>query len=290
MVPSRGRGLDLTAHFTAQAWLRGGFRYAHWFDTWEGRMLWDMGRLARLGGGLFLPPMMRYQADYLILRHRVVEQRLLELAPDVVVEFGAGLSSRGIAVAERYPDVRYIELDLAPVVAAKRTHMRGHRLPENYHLQRGNLLHAPLAGQVPAVAAHDRVLVVTEGLLPYLSLDQKRTAWSNVVSFLHGRPGAAYLFDEYPRERFRGQPQAALMVHGVSALAGLAVQSNLFDTEAALMSLLSNSGFDRIECIPALDRAATGRPWPPPEHCPWLLIEARPDSGAERHDPYGVAT
>ncbi len=121
MKPAEGnQRIGIPAYFTSHAWVEAGFDYADLFETKQGRLMFKaLEPVMRLFG--FLGPAVRLHNEYLFVRHFAHEARLRQIRPSCIVEIGAGLSPRGIAFASADPDLRYIEVDLPNMVAAKRS-------------------------------------------------------------------------------------------------------------------------------------------------------------------------
>ena len=200
-----------------------------------------------------------------------MERRLEGLAPQVVVEIGAGLSARGIAYAERHADVTYVEIDLHEVVVAKRRCLRGKYLPANYRLVVGDVLQRAVADCLPAcLIKNKRLVVITEGLMPYLPLQAQRRAWRNVAALMHKAGDSVYLFDMYPRDRLDADPLGSeLMLSALSLFTGTPIAEHLLPTVQSIVDELHACGFATVhEAEPGdAERGETPQPW--------LLLEAQ---------------
>jgi O-methyltransferase involved in polyketide biosynthesis len=118
-------------------------------------------------------------------RFRAVSRLVEEKAATQVLELAAGLSPRGIELASR--GIVYVEADLAESVAVKRevlTALLG-SIPKNLHLCAASAIDRAqlLACCAPFVAGR-AVAVTTEGLLRYLTFDEKALVAANVHEIL----------------------------------------------------------------------------------------------------------
>jgi len=249
----------------------GHFPHADWFDTWEGRQVFASWCALRALLAPLPSPFIHHQLGGLIRRHRTVDNRLDALAPQVVVEIGAGLSARGIAYAERHAAVTYVEIDLHNVVVAKRRCLRGKYLPANYRLVAGDILQPALADCLPACLIKDKSLVViTEGLMPYLSLEAQRRAWRNVATLMRKAAHSIYLLDMYPRDRLDADPLGSeLMLSALSLFTGTPIADHLLPTVQSIVDELHACGFATVHAVEPGNAACPG----PAQ--PWLLLEAR---------------
>lgn len=265
-----------TAHFTAQMWLRAGFPNAGAFDTLTGRAIWGAVTAYVKTVGRLSPPPVRYHNDYLVIRHTVYEERLRELDPTYVLEVGAGLSPRGLTFAEARPDLRYVEVDLPNMAAAKRAALGARALPANYHLGPADLLGTDFAASLPAAPrAGDRIVIITEGVCDYLDMAEKETAWRNLAGFLRDAGGGVYLSEVHARDRFDRYPRGArLYTTLLGALVGASFRDRLFPTLADAEAMLRTCGFDHAGALD-IERLNSTSLRPPLGACPWRLVEAR---------------
>lgn len=263
----------LLAHLTAQAWIRAGFRHADWFDTWQGRQMFAAWCGVRAWLAPLPSPFIRRQLASLILRHRTLDKRLSELAPDFVIEVGAGLSPRGVGYTEDHPDATYLELDLPEMICEKRALLRAKRLPPNYRLATMDVVSPKFRHCVPErTLKHQRLVIISEGVMPYLSLDAQRTAWRNIATLAHKASDAAYLLDMYPRDRLNIDPLGTeLELGALSIFTQTPIAENLFDCVETLFDELHACGFNTVRTLPPTQLTERGD-----SRQPWVLLEARP--------------
>ncbi|MGE0788123.1 MAG: class I SAM-dependent methyltransferase [Sandaracinaceae bacterium] len=190
--PTQDEKIGPTAHYTAYVWHRLGMPHAELFRTSLGRAAYYGFRLA--GEGLLeLHPSIPSMRQYLETRHRTIERAVIDEAPDLVVEIGAGLSRRGVTFAER--GVRYLEVDLPHMVRAKR-HLLETRAPSALrariapHLSfwSADVLTDDFATRLAErIADAARPVVVMEGVLGYFAMAHRRRAVSAIARALAGR-------------------------------------------------------------------------------------------------------
>ncbi|HVU02151.1 MAG TPA: class I SAM-dependent methyltransferase [Polyangiaceae bacterium] len=263
-----------TAHFTAQAWVRAGFENAALFDTLEGRLLY--GSASRFLGLLsFGSPLLQHYLDYLHVRHAAFESRLRALAPDAIVEIGAGLSPRGLSFCRRNPNLVYLEADLPAMVREKERALASVMRPSNYHLTTVDLLDGPLEEQLPRVVERGmRVVVVTEGVVDYLDMGEKRRAFSAIASFLRSHGGGTYLFEAHARELFVEDVRFARVFTALlGTLVGRNFEGRIFETVDDARRAVVESGFDTAAVLDIEALNDTSKR-PPLRHCRYRLLEA----------------
>jgi O-methyltransferase involved in polyketide biosynthesis len=221
-----------------------------------------------------LPPYLRDFHAYLRLRHHAFEARMERIAPDVVIEIAAGLSPRGLTYARRWPEITYLELDLPNMVAAKRARLKRVQLPDNYRLAETDILADDFIERLPIKPmAQQRMVVITEGLMDYLSMQEKQRAWRNVQGLLAmAAPGSRYLFESWPADRVLPDTTSGqLGLRGLSMLVGRQMGENLFANAEAVAEGLNAAGFatavrQDLQSL-AVGQAVDAR------RCPFVLFE-----------------
>jgi O-methyltransferase involved in polyketide biosynthesis len=133
----------------------------------------------------------------LLHRHAGIEHLMRESNCSQVIEIAAGFSPRGTACSAD-PSVRYFEVDLPPVVAAKRALLQSTPAGQGV-LRRENF--ALLEGDVTAMDwtkfAVSPSFVITEGLMMYFERAMQMPIWRGIAEFLRGNRGE-YVFDYLP--------------------------------------------------------------------------------------------
>lgn len=275
-----------TAHFTAQAWQRAGFAGADLFDTWIGRLGYDAARTGLLPLRLLRQPAGHF-LSYLHLRHQWLEDRLEALAPGLVVEIGAGLSPRGLIHARRHPETHYLELDLPDMVAAKRRRLHATPVPDNYRIEPLDLLAPDFAKTAWRLArpGNGPCVVITEGVVDYLSFADRHTAWQQIAALLRDAGGGHYLLDLHVHARIREFGISAnAMLSMLEGLTGHGFHHNLFATIDDALGILRECGFDDTAVLDAESLDAGDLPVPPRGRF-FDLIEARVDSASQEPAP-----
>lgn len=252
----RDERIGPTAHYTAYVWYRLGFPYAGWFVTRRGRALfWGFRVLGEtpLSGVTGVPTLERY----LEMRHRTIESALNEERPDVIVELGAGLSRRGVTwVAGR--GVEYHEVDLPPMVRAKRTRIRARadaamwqRLDARLHHHEIDVLDRRFESALrDLVSRAQRPVVVAEGLLDYFALSDREQVIAAIGGALSGHPGAAFVAS------LRTKPTSArlrfatrVLRQAIGAVTKGRGQGQPFADEGALRRAARQGGFAEAESL-----------------------------------------
>ncbi len=255
-----------TAYYTAQVWVEGGFPEAERFATPLGRLMYHGLRIGKKPISFLLPENMRRWEDFIEARHHTIDRYLEQYRPDVIVEIAAGLSSRGLAYSRAHPDVRYHEFDLPHMVAAKRRRLPV-ALPGNYFLADGDIL---ADDGIPVEIPPDcRLLVITEGLIPYLDIDEKQQAWRTVLKLLRQAREHCYLLDDWPLALLSKGDMGRWGARALGVLVGARMEHRLFRDPEDCVRAMESAGFTSVDLVPpALPGDEYGA-------CPWRIHAGR---------------
>ena len=265
-----GRDISLTAEFAAQVWHRAHLDNAHFFDFARGRLAHLCFEAFTKIAAPLLPDFLRQHDENLLWRHRVLSEWLLGQEADYVVEIASGYSPRGLTLTRKLPSITYYDTDLPEVVAKKRLRIPVAVIPPNYHIRPLDILRQCISdvfpGQKPS--RRDRVAVLSEGLILYLSPAERQAAWRNIYDFLGSCGRGAYSFEVYPENGFA---EAGRIGHAygraLTFLAGRNVLNNLFPDIQAALAALHAVGFTDVRVV-ASKRPREGAP----AHC--VVVEA----------------
>ena len=247
-----GSRISPTAHYTGYVWVRNGLSDPA-FETLLGRAMFRAWQpvmaLARPAlGGMTLE-------RYLVDRHRMLD-RLLEDAIErdgvtQVLEVAAGLSPRGLTFSERYPDVVYVEADLEPMVARKRSILdrAGHHAP-NHKIVDVDLLASDGPDSLEAVTSTELdgerpTAIVAEGLLSYFDSRTLVELWPRLVASLHGFPRGRFLANLELGEEAGEWMLVRWFLFGLGRAVAAPARLCFID-EAQARSALKAAGFDQV--------------------------------------------
>jgi O-methyltransferase involved in polyketide biosynthesis len=254
-LPMLGTGdpVSPTAHYTGYVWARNGLSHPA-LRTLEGRVLFESLRPVMTLGSILGRGTLE---QYLLTRHRAIDL-LLERAIEEydirqVVEIAAGLSARGWRFTTRYPALTYVEADLPEMADRKRRSLarmdgqsRNHRVVELDALKEAG------PGSLPSLAREldpDRGLVViTEGLLGYLSTSDVEAIWKRVATALSGFSAGRYISDVHLSSLQTPEVRAFRVV--LSAFVRGRVYLH-FSDPGEVVDSLTQAGFARAEVRPA---------------------------------------
>ncbi len=249
--------LSITALYTAETWRWGGLPCAELFATPEGKRVFDVTNaalgVARLVRRDFAP--LRHS---LVHRHLMIDHLLRDANVHDVIELAAGLSRRGATVSAD-PSVRYVELDLAPMIARKRELLertadgRGVLARENLSLVASDVESADLATWCP----RDRpVFVIAEGLLMYLSADAQRHLFARIAALAGVASEVRFAFDLVPGPE---QPPPGRIGRALESAMKRFTGGRTFErdtrTRADIRADLARAGFQATDAVAPRDIA-----------------------------------
>ncbi len=204
---------------------------------------------ALLRGQQMTPDDLLWYAPIFEVRHKSVTEAIRRTGSRQVLELASGLTLRGLAFAQ---DTRYtyIESDLAGITAEKKAIIAS--LRQKYTLVDHGNLHFPAAnaldrGQLQAAVERlDRdqpLVVVNEGLFPYLSPDEMRTVVGNIRELLAEFHGTWITTDFSVKEEVNQvSEQQRNFRRIVAAATDRPMHNNAFDSLEQLTTFLREMG------------------------------------------------
>jgi len=125
--------------------------------------------------------------------------------------------------------------------------MRTTTLPTNYHTQSLNALRPHILETIlpnREAPAPNTAAVISEGLLLYLSPQQREALWKNVLEFLRRFRSGYYSFEIYPANGFLEVGRVGQWyAKALSLLTGTDVLANLFVNVDAALTAICAIGF-----------------------------------------------
>lgn len=257
-----------TAHYTGHVWSRNGLSHPA-LATREGELLFAALQPAMLASRAVGGPSLE---AYLMARHLAIDarvQRAIESGTATqVLEVAAGLSPRGWRFAQRYgADITYIEADLPAMAERKRRALRRiGTLGEHHRVLDLDALTPGGPGSLAAVGGEldpgAGLVVVTEGLLGYLSTDEVTALWKRLAVLLSTFSAGRYISDVHLGD------VVTPVIRGFRILLGAFVRGRVylhFDSAEQAERALLTAGFRGAEVTPArADRAVDRRSDPRP--------------------------
>jgi O-methyltransferase involved in polyketide biosynthesis len=194
-------------------------------------------------------------SPYWEARYKVTDRIIMQRGITQILEVAAGLSPRGIAMSEN-PDVIYVATDLPQILDQEKAIAlailsRLNATRPNLHFEAANVLDRESLSKALAIFGPDRpVAIITEGLLPYFSREEKTVLANNMHEILRRYRGVWIASDvhtkQYRDATFRLDGKLRQRQNRIASSTGSNLESNLFADENDLQSFFEKAGF-RIE-------------------------------------------
>ena len=195
---------------------------------------------------------MTHFAFNLEARHKTTDQIIARYHITQVLEIAAGLSPRGLAMTEN-PDVVYVATDLPQILEQEKAIAESILAKSNIHrsnlyyrianaLDRESLLQAaiPFRSDKP-------VAIITEGLLPYLTREEKEVLASNIRDLLKQHDGIWITPDASTKQlrKFLSQADDTMQqpMQNITGATGRNIEKNTFEDENDVRQFFTNAGF-----------------------------------------------
>jgi O-methyltransferase involved in polyketide biosynthesis len=130
---------------------------------------------------------LRYKSLSELLKREMSKRNIRQ-----VLELACGIQPRGLIMSED-PNIVYVETDL-PDMAEEKRRLIPQLSPDalkrsNYHIEPLNVLNGQDIDRVIPLLGNEAVAVINEGLLPYLSPEEKRIAAQNILAIIERNGG-----------------------------------------------------------------------------------------------------
>lgn len=181
-------------------------------------------------------------------RYKLTNKILYDLNIEQVIEIAAGYSSRGIIYAEK--GYEYVEMDLEKVAKNKVKLLKDiASIPNNLHITSGNALnYADFEKCDEFLNKNKEVAIINEGLLRYLTFEEKEIVAKNIYNILKKQGGVWITCDVTPKKFIEKQnvclPDFNKNVNQVTSRNDL--QDRFNDIEH-IKSFMMKIGFKNIE-------------------------------------------
>lgn len=142
-------------------------------------------------------------------RYKLTDKILNKSGITQVLELASGYSSRGLIYSKK--DYKYIEMDLKNVISNKKIIVNdvNGSIPENLVLLNGNALNEKDYLQIDSFLDKNKeVAIINEGLLRYLSFEEKRIVGQNIYKVLKKYGGIWVTCDCTPKKFIESQNKA----------------------------------------------------------------------------------
>ncbi len=190
-------------------------------------------------------------APHFEARHKLINKLIKQTGIKQVVEIAAGLSTRGMEMSAD-GTIEYVEVDLPLMMADKRKIIKALenkgalRSPEHLHIEDGSALElTDLQRAARHFKTSEPIAVVNEGLLRYLSFEEKEQYVKNVRELLRKYGGVWITADiSMPRVVYQEDEVMELRRKRITQITGVDVKNNLFKDEDDAKKFFEGLGFD----------------------------------------------
>ncbi len=182
-------------------------------------------------------------------RYKLTNKLLDKYRIKQVLELAAGYSSRGLFYSQK--GYNYVELDLENVIKNKKEilHSIEKVIPKSLNIISGNALKNDDFKKIESYFKTDEpIAVINEGLLRYLTFDEKRQVAQNIYALLSKYDGIWITCDVTPKKFMNSQ--ALALPNFNKNLANITSRNNLndrFEDINHIKDFFGNIGFELIE-------------------------------------------
>lgn len=180
-------------------------------------------------------------------RYKLINRLLNESNKKQVVELAAGYTSRGLIYSQK--GYNYVEMDLDGVVENKKSVIDSFtEIPSNLNIIVGNALSEEDFKRCRMYLKQEEIVVINEGLLRYLTFEEKRVVAQNIYGILKEYGGVWITCDDTPKKFI--QKQNDFMPKFNKDLNSVTSRNNLndrFEDIEHIKSFMKEVGFNDVE-------------------------------------------
>lgn len=247
--PADTSSISFTALYTGHVWYANGMSTPAFHNT-SGSVLYHalmpfefIGK--QLAGGNIKTFLLQ---RHLIINH-LVEKAIEEEGVTQILEIACGMSPRGTRYCKQFENLTYIETDLPGMAARKHRLLssqgelsaRHQVVPLSIFSEQGSdSLESVLEGNFDTGKP---ILIITEGLVNYFSLDTIEEFWARLHSALRRFPKGIYLMDNYPLFHDHPLHNTMRVLGGMLSVVSRSQVSFHFDSDDTAHQCFESLGF-----------------------------------------------
>ncbi|WP_417566123.1 class I SAM-dependent methyltransferase [Marinobacter sp.] len=248
--PTDSSGISFTALYTGAVWHRYGLSDDA-LATTKGRVLYHLmtpfeaASKAAIGGNI---------RTFLLQRHLIIDHLIDRAIRDrgftQVLEIACGMSPRGLRLRQRHPLIHMVEADLPDMAGRKALRLLATgRLGDHHQVTPIDILadHGEYQLETVINRVFDNtqpVIIITEGLTSYFSVDVISNFWRRLAAATAKRPGSIYLSESYYQPT---QPLLSATLKALGSMLGAATRSQVtfhFQTDEQAREHFRSCGFN----------------------------------------------
>jgi O-methyltransferase involved in polyketide biosynthesis len=201
-----------------------------------------------------LPDEGKFYAPLLEARYKSIVQLIHKTGMDQVLELASGFSLRGLAMSAT-SGLTYIESDLQGINDEKNRLVAElvakHNLDglDRHHIVTANALHFSEIEAATHLLRKDRPLVVVnEGLLNYLSADERSLVAANVRKLLSNFPGGAWITPDFTTRSLAEDVSETIkrFRRAITGVTERQLYESAFENEEAINNFIRDAGFTQV--------------------------------------------
>lgn len=251
-------GISFTALYTGAVWHRYGLSNDI-LATSQGRWFYHLMTPFEAASKLVAGGNIR---TFLLQRHLIIDHLIdqaISRGVSQVIEIACGMSPRGIRLRQKYPHLHVVEADLPDMAARKASRLAASgNLGDKHQVTPIDILANSGEQTLESVIAQafpnqQPVIVITEGLTSYFSLDTMTGFWKRLSSLMAERPGSVYLSESY---RMPSQPLLKQSLKTMGSVLGAVTRSDVsfhFETDQQTSAHFTNCGFPSVKVLNPTD-------------------------------------
>lgn len=182
-------------------------------------------------------------------RYKLINKLLNKYGIKQVLELAAGYSSRGLIYSKK--EYNYVELDLKSVSKNKKEMLQSieKNIPKSLNIISGNALKKDDFKKLESYFKTDeQIAVINEGLLRYLTFDEKRQVAQNIYELLSKYRGIWITSDVTPKKFIESQNNALQNFNkNVSSITSRNNLNDRFEDVNHIKKFFGNIGFELVE-------------------------------------------
>jgi O-methyltransferase involved in polyketide biosynthesis len=208
-----------------------------------------------------LPDEGKIYAPILEARYKSIVELILKSGYNQVLELASGFSLRGLAMSSER-DFVYVESDLQGINDEKQKLIPDmqtkYSIADNgkHHIATANALaFDELERAIEPLSKDQPLIVANEGLIPYLTADERKTLASNVHKLLHKFAGGGIWITPDFTTRQVAENVSEKVKRFRAAIAGATdrpLYASAFETDEEIDQFIKDSGFDS-QCVYQID-------------------------------------
>jgi len=201
-----------------------------------------------------LPKEGKIYAPLLEARYKSIVQLIRRTGTDQVFELASGFSLRGLAMSAA-SEITYLESDLPGINEEKKKLLADLMAKQNltgldrHHIINANALdYTEIEAAIPLLSRDRPLVVINEGLLNYLSADERSVVAGNVRELLSNFPGGAWITPDFTTRSIADNVSETTkrFRRAVMGVTERQLNEAAFEDEEAIDTFVRDSGFSQV--------------------------------------------